>query len=173
MAQSPLIPHAEARLDHGGRGRVDLMRVDNSLSMRLVKRLETEYHRASLFGGRKLKPTLIMMTATVALVGLSQPLHAADIGEKTACGIVVASFDRKESVPEIVTTIKNVMETLDETHTDAGEQGVLAPLTDQGMMWIVISAIEDCRNHPRKQLRDAASQSYMGLRAMQQMLGGR
>ena len=120
-----------------------------------------------------MKNPLVIVTLLATLPTFSPAIYAAEIGEKTACGIVVASFDRKESVPGIVTTIRNVMETLDETHTDAGEQGVLASLSDKGMMMIVISAVEDCRDHPRKQLRDAAAKAYMGLRAMQQMFGGR
>jgi hypothetical protein len=120
-----------------------------------------------------LKVTLSLATAALVVLVSSPAIRAAEISEKTACGVVVTAFDRQDSIPEIVTTITNVMQTLDDTHTSAGEPGVLAPLSDQGMSSIIAVAIEDCRDNPRKRLRDAAAKAYMGLRAMELMFGSK
>jgi hypothetical protein len=80
-----------------------------------------------------LKNALAIATAAAALVVSSSVVHAAEIGKETPCGIVLKAFDRQVSIPEIVTTIRNVMQDLDDRHTNAGEVGALAPLSDQGM----------------------------------------
>lgn len=103
--------------------------------------------------------------AVAILLSRSPVAAAAEFGGATPCAKVVSSFDQQRYVPQIVTTITNVMVGLDDIHTNAGERGALAPLSDQGMTSVISLAVEDCREHPQKRLRDAAAKAYMELRA--------
>lgn len=97
-------------------------------------------------------------------------VQAAGINETTSCAVAIKAFENedRDGIIEAGTTIKNVMQSLDDIHTNNGEAGVLAPLSDKGMSSIIALALVDCQSNPRKKLRDAASKAYMELRAFQQ-----
>lgn len=101
-------------------------------------------------------PTII---AIILCLYLQMPIaQAAGINEVSSCAMALKAFDSedRDGIFEAGTTIKNVMQDLDDMHTKNGEPGALAALSDKG------------QKNPQKKLKDAAQKAYMELRAFQQ-----
>ena len=63
------------------------------------------------------------------------------------------------------------MEYLDQTHTDKGEQGIIAQLSDESMTGMVVLAVTYCRNHPQSTIYNASAMAYRITRTMEMRMG--
>lgn len=57
-------------------------------------------------------------------------------------------------------------------HTDNGEPGILAQMSDEGVAEMAVLAIEYCRLHPKATIYNEAAEAYRGARALEIQLGG-
>jgi hypothetical protein len=100
--------------------------------------------------------------------------YAADrLSDKTLCAVVPAIMDSndRERKMEIIVFIQNAYEKFDRAHTEAGEPGIMAALSDNGLAGLVAMASVKCRNTPRLTIYNSASQVYRGVRDLQMEMG--
>ena len=118
-----------------------------------------------------LRTILLGIVAFPALVSVAA---AADVNDQTRCPVATKAFDDKDmtAIREIGLYIANTMRDLDLNHTDNGEPGILAQMTDEARATAVVAAIEFCRQHPRATIYNEAGAAYDGLRDMELELGG-
>jgi hypothetical protein len=105
---------------------------------------------------------------------LSNRAEALTLTDKTHCNVAVQPFENNdtEGALEVMIFIKNTMEALDSIHTDNGEPGVIANLSDDGFSHIALAAVENCREKPKTTIHDSAAFVYMGLRELEFSVGG-
>ena len=98
---------------------------------------------------------------------------AADITERTPCSIAIKAWDNKDrdTVREVGLFVENTMQDLDSNHTDNGEPGIMADMTDHGRASAIAAAMGFCRQHPKATIYNEAASAYQGLREMERQLG--
>jgi hypothetical protein len=114
---------------------------------------------------------LWLAAGTLLHSGLTQA--AERISENTACAAVPAIMDgndRSRKI-EVIVFIQNAFEKFDRTHTEVGEPGIMAALSDNGLSGLVAMASVKCRNMPRLTIYNSASQVYRGIRDLQIEMG--
>jgi hypothetical protein len=63
------------------------------------------------------------------------------------------------------------MQDLDFKHTDNGEPGIMAGMTDHNRATAVATAVGFCRQHPRATIYNEAASAYQGLREIEMQFG--
>ena len=76
-----------------------------------------------------------------------------------------------EALTETKQYILNAMDKLDSAHTEAGEPGIMASLTDSGELDMVAMTAVHCQNHPKETIYNAAAFVYRGTRDMERQFG--
>lgn len=96
----------------------------------------------------------------------------AELTGRTRCVDAIKMFDPPSTgLIEVVNYIKNVMETLDSKHTENGEPGIIAQLSDEGFKTLVATTTVWCRDHPRQTVYNSAAFVYTGAREMELEMG--
>jgi hypothetical protein len=95
------------------------------------------------------------------------------IDDHTKCALAAAAVDSgdRDKILEVGNYIRNVMEDLDEQHTNGGEPGIIAGKTDQAMVDMLAMTTVHCRNNPKSTLYNAAAFVYRGTRDLETMFG--
>jgi hypothetical protein len=90
------------------------------------------------------------------------------------CSVAIEAFDAKDmlAVRDVGAYIENAMQALDLHHTDEGEPGIWAQMSDHARGEAAGAAIGFCRQHPRSTTYNQAADAYDGLRGIELMLGG-
>lgn len=113
-------------------------------------------------------PAMAMKAGTLAVLAISVPggVGAEPVTNQTRCPVAVAAFDanNREKALEAVTFIKNAMEALDSMHTENGEPGIIAQLSDDGFTKLALLAVERCREYPKSTVYNSAAFVYQGTR---------
>ena len=95
--------------------------------------------------------------------------------DKTACFVVKQAMDDKHrdqpTVSAALIYIENVFDRLDSGHTEEGEPGIMAKLSDEGLTKLAITAAVQCTHYPKKRVFDAAAGVYRGVRDFQKEMG--
>jgi hypothetical protein len=114
------------------------------------------------------------VVAITGAVSLCFAAHAmgAELTDQTRCVDAIKRFDPPQTgLGELADYIKNVMELLDRKHTEDGEPGIIAQLSDDGFWNLVGSTTVWCRDHPRQTVYNAAAFVYTGTRELELELG--
>jgi hypothetical protein len=113
----------------------------------------------------------IPLVASIAATGSAA--IAAEVTDRTPCSVAVKAFDDKdmEAVREVGLFIENTMQDLDFKHTDNGEPGIMAGMTDHSRSNAVGAAVGFCRQHPRATIYNEAASAYDGLRDIEMQFG--
>ncbi len=98
---------------------------------------------------------------------------AAEITERTPCSVAIKAWDDRDIdlVRDVGLFIENTMQDLDSNHTDNGEPGIMAGMTDHGLASAVAAAVGFCRQHPKATIYNEAASAYQGLRAIEMQFG--
>jgi hypothetical protein len=98
---------------------------------------------------------------------------AAEITERTPCSVAIKAWNDKDidAVRDVGLFIENTMQDLDFKHTDNGEPGIMAGMTDQGRASAVVAAVGFCRQHPKATIYNEAASAYQGLREIGMQFG--
>ena len=109
----------------------------------------------------------------VAIGTTSTSAGAANLDDRSLCTIVVKAMDteNREMLADIKQYVLNVMEKLDAGHTEAGEPGIMASLTDNGSLNMVALTAVHCQKFPKQTIFNASAFVYRGTRDMQKQLG--
>jgi hypothetical protein len=122
----------------------------------------------------KLHSHIVLLMLLVAVPTFSEDAKStAEISDHTSCSSAVKAFDNKDKpdMMSVLDYIKGVMYELDQNHTDHGEPGILAQMSDRGQVETAIQAVEHCRLQPVSTIYNAAAFVYVGVRAMEVELG--
>jgi hypothetical protein len=119
------------------------------------------------------------MTMRVAIILAvlipTAPALAASWTDHTSCAILNAVMDA--TAPPMVDVrasllyISNTFETMDSRHTEAGEPGIMAGLSDNGLRDLAAAVAVHCGNFPRLTVYNAAAFVYRGTRDLMIDLG--
>lgn len=98
---------------------------------------------------------------------------AAEITDRTPCSVAIKAWNDKDidAVRDVGLFIENTMQDLDFKHTDYGEPGIMAGMTDRGRASAVVAAVGFCRQHPKATIYNEASSAYQGLREIEMQFG--
>lgn len=109
----------------------------------------------------------------IALFASGASAFAAAPDEKTGCAAFVQALDQgqRNELLDYMTYVSNVFDQLDLRHTQNGEPGIATGWSDKGRADNVLVAFEECRQHPRMTIYNAAAVTYAGLRALETSLG--
>jgi hypothetical protein len=122
----------------------------------------------------KLHSSIVLIYFLIAVPMFSKDAKSAtEINDGTSCSSAIKAFDNKEGpdMRMVRDYIKGVMYELDQSHTDSGEPGILAQMSDGGQIQVAIQSVEHCRLHPASTIYNAAAFVYVGVRAMEMELG--
>jgi hypothetical protein len=110
-------------------------------------------------------------TAAICLV--VSDAHAAEITDKTPCSALVEVMDSEnlERIRQYGYYIFSVMDTMDINHTQRGEPGIMAQLSDSGKTNLFAATSVQCRNHPSMTVYNSAALVYRGTRDMEIQFG--
>ena len=67
--------------------------------------------------------------------------------------------------------ILNTMDDMDSKHTEAGEAGIVAQLSDQGLVGMAAATSVHCREYLKMTVYNSAAFVYRGIRDMELQLG--
>lgn len=116
----------------------------------------------------------IMRSIIVAAALLASPLaHAQEITDKTPCNMLLAAIDSEKSdrIRPFKIYIFNTMEDLDSKHTQQGDPGIMAQLSDEGRVNMAVVTVFHCRSYPKMTVYNSAAFVYRGIRDLQLELG--
>lgn len=113
----------------------------------------------------------VVSASLVLLVGTTA--SAAEITDKTQCVEFVAALEARDfpMIRAFATYVLNTMDDLDIKHTQAGEPGIMARLSDDGRKRMVPITSVNCRDHPKMTVYNSAAFVYIGIREMQIQFG--
>jgi len=114
-----------------------------------------------------------VLVASVLSSNLASQARAAEITDKAPCSEMVAASDANNPVRfrPFILYIMNSMEVMDSRHTEAGEPGIMAQLSDEGRLNMAAAASVRCRNYPKMTIYNATAAVYRGIRDMQIQFG--
>ena len=109
----------------------------------------------------------------VAAVLASLPAHAQEVTDTTSCTVLVAAVDSeaRDRVRLFMVYILNTMEKMDSKHTEQGEPGIMAQLSDNGRVNMAAATSVHCRDYPKMTIYNSAAFVYRGIRDMQLEFG--
>jgi hypothetical protein len=101
------------------------------------------------------------------------PASAQGLGDRTPCSVSTTVMDSgdRERVGTLVGYIESVMNSMDSAHTEKGEPGIVAQLSDEGLTHLVAAVTVNCRDHPTMTIYNSTAFVYRGTREMQKQLG--
>jgi hypothetical protein len=104
---------------------------------------------------------------------LASAALASEVTEQTPCSVAIKAWDGKDidAVRNIGLFVENTMQDLDFKHTDNGEPGIMAGMTDHVRATAVATAVGFCRQHPRATIYNEAASAYQGLRDIEVQFG--
>ncbi len=111
--------------------------------------------------------TLLLLCATI---GVS---HAEDLTQNTPCSKLVTAMDshNQDQIHQAAVMILNIMDTLDNAHTERGEPGIMNQLSDQGEIDMAAMTSVHCREHRQMTIYNSAAYVYRGLRDLEVQFG--
>ena len=105
--------------------------------------------------------------------GVGSPAFAQNFNDRTICAAFTAKVYTRQ--PDLVLQgylyIVNTMEKMDAGHTEKGEPGIMAALSDQGLKNLAAMATVHCENFPKMTVYNAVSFVYRGVRDMEIQFG--
>ena len=101
------------------------------------------------------------------------PAQAQTFDNKTPCSVSNALMDRgsREAAHPMFLYVINTMEDMDAAHTNIGEPGIMAKLSDRGRINMAAAVSVHCRNILLSTVYNSISFVYRGIREMQIEMG--
>ena len=114
------------------------------------------------------------MLLAAVLAGFSaSPVRAIELTDHSPCTAVATAFDskNKEMIRQLSAYIQNTMNKMDARHTENGEPGIMAQLSDEGLVGLVAVVAAHCQTHPRETVYNATAFVYRGTRDLEMQFG--
>lgn len=77
----------------------------------------------------------------------------------------------KSGIADAIQYMQGVFTALDDNHMEAGDQGIVAQWSDEGMLHNIQAVAGWCDQHPQETVHNATAEVYEGLRSLEQALG--
>lgn len=116
------------------------------------------------------KSTAIAMALWAAT---ASPALAFDVDAHTSCSVVPAALQKQdqEAIEAIGNYVENTMDEMDLKHTENGDPGIMAQLSDDGLKHFIATSLAYCDAHPKSSIYNAAAFVYRGMRDLEMQFG--
>ena len=113
-----------------------------------------------------------LIAGAVALMSLRVGTASA-MDAHTPCTAAIRASDTSsaEQMREVFLYVRETMVALDDVHTQQGEPGIMAQLSDQGMIDMVAMTVTFCRKNPKATVYNTAAKLYRETRDLEVALG--
>src|SRR5205823_867842 len=93
--------------------------------------------------------------------------------DPTPCALAVHTLESKDGakIRDLVVLIRHTMDKLDSIHTQNGEPGIMASLSNDGFLDLSAMVTVHCRLHPQQLLFDSIAIVYRGTRDFEMEFG--